>query len=338
MAGLAVSIGASGLLITGQSAHSALATESIKKPILSTVAAPMEAVPNSPAIPVEKMGEPITLTGNVNAILTNSQAKDSLAQLRSEESNNSSATSNFAESSIQNLQTEVEKLREKYPAKQTGSQATSIVVTNSAAVAVPVLAPASGQIPSGANNSQPLTQVSPVAPAAALQPLATVPMDADLSAPFQFLGGQQVSPELPPLAAGDIYLPKALTAFRGYIWPAKGILTSPFGWRWGHIHPGIDIAAPIGTPIFAAAAGVVATAGWNSGGYGNLVDVRHADGSLTRYGHNSRILVQVGQQIAQGQEIAEMGSTGFSTGPHCHFEVHPAGHGAVNPIAYLPRR
>jgi len=81
---------------------------------------------------------------------------------------------------------------------------------------------------------------------------------------------------------------------------------------------------------------VVITASWNSGGYGNLVDIRHPDGSLTRYGHNSRLLVRVGQQVQQGQEISEMGSTGFSTGPHCHFEVHPPGHGAVNPIAYLP--
>ncbi len=103
------------------------------------------------------------------------------------------------------------------------------------------------------------------------------------------------------------------------------------------MHRGIDVAAPTGTPIVAAAPGVVITAGWNSGGYGNLVEVQHADGSVTLYGHNDRILVREGQQVAQGQQIAEMGSTGYSTGPHCHFEVHLPGHGAVNPIAYLPR-
>ncbi len=84
-----------------------------------------------------------------------------------------------------------------------------------------------------------------------------------------------------------------------------------------------------------AAECVVVTSGWNSGGYGNLVEIRHADGSLTLYAHNQRILVEEGQRVTQGQLIAEMGSTGFSTGPHLHFEIHPAGQGAVNPITYL---
>lgn len=150
------------------------------------------------------------------------------------------------------------------------------------------------------------------------------------------LVGQTVSPELPPLGSPERYLPGQ--EFSGYIWPARGILTSGYGWRWGRMHRGIDIAGPIGTPIIAAAPGVVVTAGWNSGGYGNLVEIRHPDGSLTLYAHNSRILVQVGQQVSQGQQIAEMGSTGYSTGPHLHFEIHPRGQGAVNPIAMLPGR
>jgi len=126
--------------------------------------------------------------------------------------------------------------------------------------------------------------------------------------------------------------------FNGYIWPAKGILTSHYGRRWGRLHKGIDIAGPIGTPIFSAGPGVVDFAGWNLGGYGNLVEIRHPDGSLTRYAHNNRILVNKGQQVKQGQQIAEMGSTGYSTGPHLHFEVHPSGKGADNPISYLPPR
>ncbi len=158
------------------------------------------------------------------------------------------------------------------------------------------------------------------------------------------LRGTRVSPALPPLAAVDLYLPKNVdqnsnpqsTSSASYIWPAKGVLTSGYGWRWGRMHRGIDIANGVGTPIHASAPGVVERAGWNNGGYGNVVDIRHTDGSMTRYGHNSRILVQVGQQVEQGQTIAAMGSTGFSTGPHSHFEVHPAGKGAVNPIAFLP--
>jgi len=161
------------------------------------------------------------------------------------------------------------------------------------------------------------------------------------------LRGTNVSPALPPLAAVDIYLPKTTeenpnfpsdSTATSYIWPAKGVLTSGYGWRWGRMHRGIDIANAVGTPIYASAAGVVEKAGWNRGGYGKLVDIRHDDGSLTRYGHNSRILVQVGQRVKQGQTIAAMGSTGFSTGPHTHFEVHPSGKGAVNPIAFLPNR
>ncbi|MFM7364155.1 MAG: peptidoglycan DD-metalloendopeptidase family protein [Cuspidothrix sp.] len=158
--------------------------------------------------------------------------------------------------------------------------------------------------------------------------------------------GTAVSPSLPPIAAVDINLPKTTednfnfpsNSTTGYIWPAKGVLTSGYGWRWGRMHRGIDIANSTGTPIYAASSGVVEKAGWNSGGYGNVVDIRHSDGSLTRYGHNSRILVQVGQQVQQRQQIAAMGSTGFSTGPHSHFEVHPSGKGAVDPIAFLPSR
>lgn len=147
---------------------------------------------------------------------------------------------------------------------------------------------------------------------------------------------QQDAGELPPLGSPDIYLPDAPPA-SGFIWPARGVLTSGYGMRWGRMHRGIDIAAPIGTPIFAAAAGVVTYAGWNKGGYGNLVEIRHPDGSITRYAHNNRILVRKGQKVEQSQQIAEMGSTGFSTGPHCHFEIHPPGRGAVDPIAFLPR-
>lgn len=122
----------------------------------------------------------------------------------------------------------------------------------------------------------------------------------------------------------------------GYSWPATGTLTSKFGRRWGRMHKGIDIAGPVGTPIDAAADGVVIAAGWNSGGYGNLVEIRHSDGTTTRYGHNSRLSVSVGQVVRQGQQVAQMGSTGHSTGSHLHFEIRPSGGSAVNPMAHLP--
>lgn len=121
-----------------------------------------------------------------------------------------------------------------------------------------------------------------------------------------------------------------------FAWPADGKLTSKFGRRWGKMHKGIDIAGPVGTPIRAAADGVVVVAGWHSGGYGNLVEVRHSDGTITRYGHNSRVSVTLGQVVRQGQQVSEMGSTGHSTGSHLHFEIRPGGADAVNPIAHLP--
>lgn len=166
--------------------------------------------------------------------------------------------------------------------------------------------------------------------------LATAPLGAN--AGLRTFEGQNVSPELPPLGGLDNYLPKPLSvSAKGLIWPARGKLTSGYGWRWGRMHKGVDIAAPIGTPIMAAAPGVVVKAGWNSGGYGNMVDIQHSDGTLTRYAHNKRLLVHTGESVQQGQQISEMGNTGFSTGPHLHFEVHPMGKKAVNPIAYLPR-
>lgn len=126
---------------------------------------------------------------------------------------------------------------------------------------------------------------------------------------------------------------------KGYIWPvASGPITSGFGWRWGRLHAGLDFGVPVGTPVLAAADGVVAYAGWIEGGYGNLVEIKHADGAITRYGHNSSVSVKVGEKVKQGQVIASSGSTGFSTGPHVHFEIRPNGVDAVDPLTKLPPR
>jgi murein DD-endopeptidase MepM/ murein hydrolase activator NlpD len=103
--------------------------------------------------------------------------------------------------------------------------------------------------------------------------------------------------------------------------------------RWGRMHEGIDIAGSSGTPIAAAASGTVIVAGW-SGGYGNLVVIDHGNGISTAYGHNSSLAVSVGQTVGQGAIIAGMGTTGHSTGVHCHFEVRVNG-AAVDPLGYL---
>ena len=168
--------------------------------------------------------------------------------------------------------------------------------------------------------------------------LAAAPISPDAYIPAQRSAAPQVvSPDMPILPEAGEFLPEAPDYFDGFIWPTQGTLTSGYGWRWGRMHRGVDVAGPVGTPIVAAGTGVVEQAGWNSGGYGNLVEIRHPDGSLTRYAHNNRLSVSAGQSVKQGQKIAEMGSTGYSTGPHLHFEVHQSG-GAVNPVAHLPSR
>ncbi|MEO0800869.1 MAG: M23 family metallopeptidase [Cyanobacteria bacterium J06642_2] len=106
----------------------------------------------------------------------------------------------------------------------------------------------------------------------------------------------------------------------GLIWPVSGDYSSGFGWRWGRPHRGIDIAGPVGSPIGAVKDGTVTFADWD-GGFGNKVEIQHADGMVTRYAHGDRIFVAKGQQVQQGQVIMTRGSTGLSTGPHLHFEV-----------------
>lgn len=119
----------------------------------------------------------------------------------------------------------------------------------------------------------------------------------------------------------------------GLIWPVSGVLTSTYGMRWGRMHEGIDIGAPSGTPIYAAAGGTVNYAGWE-GGYGNLIVIDHGNGLATAYGHQSQLAVSSGQTVARGQVIGYVGSTGHSTGPHLHFEVRVNG-SPTDPLAYL---
>jgi murein DD-endopeptidase MepM/ murein hydrolase activator NlpD len=120
----------------------------------------------------------------------------------------------------------------------------------------------------------------------------------------------------------------------GFIWPVSGPITSPFGMRWGTLHPGIDIGVPSGTPVHAAASGTVIWCGWMSG-YGNLVMIDHHNGLATLYGHNTSVAVGCNQQVSQGQVVSYSGCTGFCTGPHVHFEVRLHG-SPVDPLGYLP--
>lgn len=251
---------------------------------------------------------------------------------------------------VQSLVSEVRALRDRHLQQRTGQTPTMMAaanvdsatsLTNSTTLAPATLdnevvdIPEAVRVPArtlapAARTATPATQSAPAVVAAA-------PLGSESYAPLlEPVTGRMVSPSLPSLPDADKFLPEG--ALNGYIWPARGVLSSGYGWRWGRMHQGIDIAADIGTPIYAAASGVIEYAGWNSGGYGNMVEIRHSDGSMTRYAHMNAVYVQVGQRISQSEQIGEMGSTGYSTGPHLHFEVHLANEGTVNPMAYLPSR
>ena len=119
--------------------------------------------------------------------------------------------------------------------------------------------------------------------------------------------------------------------------PTRGMFTSGFGYRWGVLHGGIDIAGPIGTPILAASDGVVVEVG-PTAGYGALVKLRHSDGTVTLYGHINTWLVSKGQRVMAGDQIATMGNRGNSTGPHLHFEVLQNGSNRIDPVPWLAQR
>jgi murein DD-endopeptidase MepM/ murein hydrolase activator NlpD len=150
-----------------------------------------------------------------------------------------------------------------------------------------------------------------------------------------------------PPAGTRLYIPQpktvplgSSTTSQGFIWPVRGVISSPFGPRIHPIygipsfHTGIDIAVPEGTPVRAAAGGVVTFSGWQEG-FGLLVTIDHGNGYETYYGHLSKLLVSAGQSVSAGDVIALSGNTGLSTGPHLHFEVHYLGT-PVDPRPLLP--
>lgn len=123
--------------------------------------------------------------------------------------------------------------------------------------------------------------------------------------------------------------------------PVSGRVSSNFGWRktFGRMHYGTDIAADYGNPIYAAMDGIVTYANWNGGlhrGYGLLIEIEHAPGLRTRYGHCSAIMVRPGEHVKKGEYIGQVGSTGHSTGPHLHFEIRVNGN-PIDPAKYIIR-
>ncbi|WP_345166723.1 M23 family metallopeptidase [Sphingomonas daechungensis] len=139
--------------------------------------------------------------------------------------------------------------------------------------------------------------------------------------------------KLDNLASGAIAVPSDKPVKTAAFTSGYGVRSDPFRGA-AAMHPGIDLAGPYGTAIYATADGTVLRAGWNNGGYGNLVEIDHGRGIATRYGHLSQVLVSAGDRITRGQLIARMGSTGRSTGSHLHYEVRIDGR-PVNPIPFM---
>ena len=169
----------------------------------------------------------------------------------------------------------------------------------------------------------------------------SAPTSAAATGTTESVGGDLPSPQRRISAAGDgdMRLPEpsrtlAGTASQTMAWPARGRLTSGFGRRWGRMHRGIDVAAPVGTPIRAAQDGRVSFVGWK-GGYGLTVEIRHGRRQRTRYAHQSEVTVTRGARVRRGQHIGRIGMTGATTGPHLHFELAGV---ERDPEHALPRR
>lgn len=122
---------------------------------------------------------------------------------------------------------------------------------------------------------------------------------------------------------------------RAWTMPVTGVkLSSPYGPRWGTIHRGIDLAGPVGLPLKAMSSGVVTFAGQQSG-YGNIVQIKYWDGTVSYYGHMNSIAVKVGQSVNPGDVVGQLGNSGYSTGPHLHLEIHPGGGADVDPLPWI---
>ncbi|WP_072802161.1 M23 family metallopeptidase [Rhodococcoides yunnanense] len=242
--------------------------------------------------------------------------------------------------------------RAKDDSKDTGLKAATIVVATGAIVA------GAAQLGTGTATAAPAA--APGAPVAAapfeipqnllpagftLPPGVGLPAGVSLPQNFQLPPGVDIpdTSELPALGLPDVGaaardLLKNLQPLKERaVQPVSGVLTSSFGSRWGAHHGGLDIAAPIGTPILAAADGVVTAAGPASG-FGLWVKVLHEDGTETIYGHVNDYSVAPGQHVTAGQQIATVGNRGESTGPHLHFEVHDPSGIKVDPAQWLTTR
>ncbi|HET8614495.1 MAG TPA: M23 family metallopeptidase [Actinomycetales bacterium] len=213
-----------------------------------------------------------------------------------------------------------------------GAAAAALTITATGAAVLPGLGGASASATEG---HRPTTEPSHEQQAAATTGVAASLRDRDLVARAQ-RARERASRDH---ARQQIIERREAALARAHRWvlPVTHYrFTSTFGTRWGRLHAGDDLAAPVGTRIGSLSSGTVIFAGTESG-YGNKVEVRHWDGTVSWYGHMSSIAVKVGDKVAPGDKLGEVGNTGHSTGPHLHLEIHPGGGVAVNPAAWLAK-
>jgi murein DD-endopeptidase MepM/ murein hydrolase activator NlpD len=165
---------------------------------------------------------------------------------------------------------------------------------------------------------------------------AAPPAQAGRDVPARASRDRRPVPPRPPAPAPARAMPKPAPEPPQFVRPGTGRVTSPFGPRWGRFHAGLDLAAGIGAPVRAVTAATVLSAG-AEGGYGQLVRLRHADGTVTVYAHLSEISVATGQQVPVGHVLGLEGNSGHSTGPHLHFEVR-VDDVPLDPAAWLQAR
>jgi len=163
-----------------------------------------------------------------------------------------------------------------------------------------------------------------------ISPILLIRMNPSIDPDKLILGSRLIVPDLQAESLAD-----GLISFDTYIWPLSKIeVSSPFGYRSGRLHSGIDLRAPKDTPIKASSDGKVIFSGQKTG-YGKIIIIAHADGIESSYAHNQRNLVRTGEDILKGGVIATVGRTGNSTGYHLHFELRQRGH-KIDPKQYLP--
>lgn len=224
-------------------------------------------------------------------------------------------------------------------AARSDSRTSTSATSSSATASVAAATPAGGTDVFPAESGAPVSRAELAQTDSAAQ-AADDQAAADSAAAQQAQTDQAAKAQADSAAAVQAQATSAAVAATAHSWVppinASYALSSGFGMRWGSLHPGQDFAIPVGTPVKAMSSGTVIFATW-SGGYGNKLEIQYWDGTVSWYAHNSKLLVAQGDKVSVGETVSLSGSTGHSTGPHLHVEIHPNDGAAVPPLPWLSK-